>query len=205
MQFEVGHLFHIYNQGNNRETIFFERKNYLYFLSKMEEFILPYADILAYCLMPNHFHLMVHVKTISQQIESMPFAKPRTFNDSIGIILRSYTRAINLQENRTGSLFRKTSKAICLTKQNGVNPGWYSEMGSAKMYTLNPLKQYPQACFNYIHLNPLQSGLVKSLKNWEFSSFNCYREGRNNSLINADITKEFIDINEIFPSGFHSK
>jgi putative transposase len=201
MQFEVGHLFHIYNQGNNRDTIFFERKNYLFFLSKMEEFVLPYADIIAYCLMPNHFHIMVHVKTISQQIESVSINKQRSFNDSIGIILRSYTRAINLQENRTGSLFRKTSKAICLTKQNGINSGWYTEMGSTKMNTINSLEQYPQTCFNYIHLNPLQSGLVKKLKDWEFSSYNCYSERQSNSLINIAVNKEFID----FTSGFHCK
>jgi len=61
MQFESGHIYHIFNQGNNRQMIFFDRENYLFFLRKMRTHILPFADILAWCLMPNHFHLMVYV------------------------------------------------------------------------------------------------------------------------------------------------
>ena len=65
MQFETGHIFHIYNQGNNRQKIFFNRENYLFFLRKIKIYILPYADILAWCLMPNHFHFMVLVNEIT--------------------------------------------------------------------------------------------------------------------------------------------
>ena len=61
MQFDSGHLYHIYNQGNNRQEIFLSRENYLFFIRKMVIHVLPFADILAWCLMPNHFHLMVHV------------------------------------------------------------------------------------------------------------------------------------------------
>ena len=65
MEFEVGHLYHIYNQGNNRRKVFFVRDNYLFFLNKMKHHLLPYADILAWCLMPNHFHIMAHVAAMS--------------------------------------------------------------------------------------------------------------------------------------------
>jgi len=65
MVFETGHLYHIYNQGNNRQKIFFSREHYLFFLNKIKKHILPHADILAWCLMPNHFHLMIYVKDVS--------------------------------------------------------------------------------------------------------------------------------------------
>ena len=61
MQFEEGHIYHIYNQGNNRQKIFFERENYLFFLKKMGEHLLPHCNILAWCLMPNHFHLILEI------------------------------------------------------------------------------------------------------------------------------------------------
>jgi putative transposase len=61
MQLEEGHVFHIYNQGNNRQRIFFEEENYQFFIKKMQVHLLPYCNILAYCLMPNHFHWMVEV------------------------------------------------------------------------------------------------------------------------------------------------
>ena len=41
--------------------IFVADKNYHYFLKQWNKYLQPYADVLAYCLMPNHFHLMVWV------------------------------------------------------------------------------------------------------------------------------------------------
>jgi putative transposase len=61
---EPNHIYHIYNQINNRQKIFFNRENYLYFLKKVKQHPLPYADILAWCLMPNHFHLLVAVREV---------------------------------------------------------------------------------------------------------------------------------------------
>ena len=68
MNFEPENLYHIYNQGNNRQKIFFTRENYLFFLNKIKMHILPHADIVAWCLMPNHFHLMIYVKDVSVSI-----------------------------------------------------------------------------------------------------------------------------------------
>jgi len=61
MILEPNNLYHIYNQGNNRQQIFFEKENYYFFLRKMSTHLLPYADIIAWCLMPNHFHWMLWV------------------------------------------------------------------------------------------------------------------------------------------------
>ena len=65
MNFERGQLYHIFNQGNNNQNIFFERDSYLFFLQKLRTYFLPYADVFAWCLMPNHFHLMVLVNDLS--------------------------------------------------------------------------------------------------------------------------------------------
>jgi len=37
-----------------------------------------------------------------------------SFNENIGIMLRSYTRAVNKQEQRVGALFREETKAECI-------------------------------------------------------------------------------------------
>ena len=50
MIFETGDLYHIYNQGNNRNPIFFLRANYIFFLDKIKRYIRPYADVIAWCL-----------------------------------------------------------------------------------------------------------------------------------------------------------
>ncbi len=61
MNFEENKIYHIYNRGNNQQSIFFNPENYLFFLAKIKIELTPYCKILAYCLMPNHFHLMVYV------------------------------------------------------------------------------------------------------------------------------------------------
>ena len=218
MQFEKGYLYHVYNQGNNKQIIFFKRENYLFFLRKIKTFILPYADILAWCLMPNHFHLMILVnetdlffkkKTVDvvQNTKTVGVArshtdstlnpscadsKKRTINESIGIMLRSYSQAINKQNNTTGKLIREKTKAECINCPNGITPSFIKKGGITKINFENPVKQYPQICFDYIHKNPEKAGLVKLDIDWEFSSAIDYAGIRNGKLINKTVAQEYI-------------
>ena len=124
MIFEQNHLYHVFNQGNNHEKVFYSEKNYELFISKLRELILPYADVLAWCLMPNHFHLMLYIKKTEIEIPDGrkidAIVKYRTLNNAIAIILRSYTKAINKEYDRSGSLFRQKTKAVCLDPDSGV-------------------------------------------------------------------------------------
>ena len=168
MQIEKEHIYHIYNQGNNKRKIFFLQRNYLFFIKKIRTYILPYADILAWCLMPNHFHIMIYVKqeyieikkSTIQNFPQSKTLKKRTINDAIGILLRTYTRAINKQENMTGSLFRKETKAQCVTCKEGGSPNFFNTVYGTKINIQNFKQQYPQICFDYIHQNPVKAGLV---------------------------------------------
>jgi len=65
MNFKTGYIYYIYNQGNNRQWIFFTNENYTFFIRKVRRHLLPYAYRLAWCLIPNHFHFMVEVKVPS--------------------------------------------------------------------------------------------------------------------------------------------
>lgn len=105
MKFESNTLYHVYNKGNNGQKIFFNYGNHLYFLKKIQDHLLKHCDLLAYCLMPNHFHFL---------IESKENIKDDSINKAIQTILSSYTQAINKQENRTGSLFQQHTKAKSL-------------------------------------------------------------------------------------------
>ena len=206
MDFAEGHIYHVYNRGNNSQTVFFARQNYLFFLEKVRKYILPYADILAWCLMPNHFHLMIEVNRVvvdaSEQVtpngsegftSSETLTKPskkRTLNDSIGIILRSYSRAIQKQQKMTGSLFQKETKALCLTEPQGVSQAYFNThfgmMGNLDL----PETNYLNVCFDYIHLNPVNAKLVAEPEDWEFSSYRDYYCGRKGKLINRELAKE---------------
>jgi putative transposase len=204
MNLEEGKLYHIYNQGNNRQEVFMNRENYLFFLKKVRNHIVPHADILAWCLMPNHFHFMVFVKKIELVVpvgkNSEGFTssetlnrstQKRTMNESIGVLLRSYTRAINKQMKTSGSLFRKETKAECLNPSDGITPSFFNSNSGTLINVFNSGKEYSQICFDYIHNNPLASNLVSNITEWEFSSAPDYYSNRNGRLINKERAREF--------------
>jgi len=60
---QQGVFYHIYNRGNNRENIFIEERNYILFMKQYSRYIFPVADTYAYCLLRNHFHFLVRIKT----------------------------------------------------------------------------------------------------------------------------------------------
>ena len=205
MQFETNHIYHIYNRGNNSQQIFFNHKNYLFFLEKIGKHILPFADILAWCLMPNHFHLMVYINQVKIQIDNIMSESidkygvkwgttsnvQRNLNKSIAIMLRSYTRAINNQEKRNGSLFQMNTKAVCLTDNSQIAPSWFQTNFGTEVNIPDPEKSYPQVCFNYIHQNPVKSKLAAKTEDWEFSSYRDYAGLRKGRLVNKEKSSEF--------------
>jgi putative transposase len=118
MHFEKGHLYHVIYRSIAGRKIFISRENYIFFLRKIRKHLLDYSSVVAYCLMPTHFHLMIFIKNtdliVEYENDSTKF-NTRTINKSIGIMLRSYTSALQKQEKFSGSLFQQHSKAICFT------------------------------------------------------------------------------------------
>ncbi len=199
MRFEKGYIYHIYNQGNNKQKIFFGRNNYLFFLRKLRTYISPYCDILAWCLMPNHFHLMVVVNEITVGVaqsdtDGSTKGKIRTLNDSIGIMLRSYTNAINKQQLRSGKLIREKTKAECVNCPKGLTPSFIIKVGLTLIHKRDSESQYPQLCFDYIHQNPVKANLVDDAIKWEFSSAMDYQNLRKGKLINKLVAAEYLKI-----------
>ena len=199
MFFEPDGIYHIYNQGNNRQKIFFCKENYYYFLRKIRIHLLPYADLLAYCLMPNHFHLMVEVKftAISSDLNRLPPSDPSpvlppghliTLNSSLGIMLRSYTRGINKQQLRSGSLFREGTKALCLNKPLKNIPLWYIKEGVTHLHSEFAELSWLSNCLDYIHQNPVAAGIAKKPQDWTFSSIHAYAGNNDNDLVNFERT-----------------
>ena len=80
---EPGFYYHLFNRGNNKQNIFYKQKNYGYFLQKYADYMESYLDTLAYCLLPNHFHLLVKVKDLKtilkQAIEDFPLINEKTW------------------------------------------------------------------------------------------------------------------------------
>jgi putative transposase len=92
--FPAGGFYHVYNRGNDRQAIFREPDNYFYFLRLLRHHLVEHnIEIIAYCLMPNHYHLLVHLNAegLSRRMKSFSVA---------------YTKAMNQRFSRVGSLFQ---------------------------------------------------------------------------------------------------
>jgi REP element-mobilizing transposase RayT len=61
-QYESNNYYHIYNHACGTKNIFIDHSDFIDFLEKFDKYFLDYFDLVAYCLMPNHFHLCVMVK-----------------------------------------------------------------------------------------------------------------------------------------------
>lgn len=112
MRFIENEVYHIYNRGNNSQTIFFNDLNYKHFLTKIQRELKPHCEILAYCLMPNHFHLMIlATEASSREIPSYGGKPMQILARKIGLMLSSYSQQVNKKRGTTGSLFQQKNKS----------------------------------------------------------------------------------------------
>jgi REP element-mobilizing transposase RayT len=165
--------YHFYNRGNNRQAVFFERENYLYFLKGLKKYVRGHVDILVYCLMPTHYHIVVRVRQTSEaptngmtsEVSKVPESKAVSLAmQKFGI---SYTKAINKRFERVGALFQ------------GQFQG-------------KPVKNYEHLlnlCI-YIHANPVKDGLVALPEEWEYSNYLEWMNLREGTLVNREFIQE---------------
>ena len=92
MKFSPNNFYHVFNRGNNKQKIFFQERNYQFFEGKIKEYVCPHCHVLSYCLMPNHFHLLIY---LGEQIGVSPLGNMQILERKIGTLQSSYTRAIN--------------------------------------------------------------------------------------------------------------
>jgi len=166
MHLHPGQLHHLYNRGNNGEQMFYTPAHYHYFLRKMRAHLLPTGRLLAYCLMPNHFHLLF------EPVETDPLGERA--KRGLGLVLGSYAQGLNQERCRTGSLFQKRTKA--------------------KLLETDPRGRYPLTCLHYLHQNPLRARLVAHLADWPYSSHRDYAGLRHGTLCPLDYGRQLLDL-----------
>jgi len=115
--FEIGKHYHIYNRGNNKENIFIEEGNYHYFLKLLKKYLLPIADIYSYCLLPNHFHLLLRIKEEGFFPDKIKTGKTK-IHQPFSNLFNAYSKAINKKYHRQGSLFQEHLKRIEITDED---------------------------------------------------------------------------------------
>lgn len=153
-----GKTYHIYNHGNADDNLFRTEENYRYFLQKYGQYVQPVAFTFAYCLLPNHFHILLQVKdesSLSGLPGFMNLAGPRLEKKIIlqfSHFFNGYTKAFNRMFDRRGKLFLLPFQRKAVTNSRQFLNTW-----------------------RYIHYNPIHHGFTEDVYDWPFSSAQDYR------------------------------
>ena len=191
--------YHIFNHANGFENIFIEDENYRFFLEKYQQYILPIAETYAYCLLPNHFHLVVRIRRrevleeVFRNFKSTNFSKVQNFgkvevtdnmieyyiSKQFANLFSCYTQSFNKVNKRRGSLFLKNFRR---------------EPIKNKAYFMNAVI--------YTHRNPVHHAFCDRYTDWSYTSF-CEIKERNSQIIEVDKLlrmfggqESFIDLHE---------
>src|SRR6202008_372412 len=139
---EYGKYYHIYNRGINKAPLFFEKANYEYFMRLYAKHVDPVAETYAWCLMKNHFHLLVRIKD-QDQVNSTK--EPYQYFSNL---FNAYAKGINKRYDRCSSLFQARFKRKVVDSDD-----------------------YFKRLVVYIHNNPVSHGICRSKMDYPWSSY----------------------------------
>ncbi len=172
--------YHFYNRGNNRQVVFMERENYVYFLKGIKRYLHGRVEVIAYCLMPTHYHLLVKVVAVNQTsvgeqtsevLKTSEVSGRGEASKQVSLAMQkfliSYTKAINKRFERTGALFQ----------------------GQFQAKPVTTYKHLLTLCA-YIHANPVKDGLAAAPEMWDFSNYLEWLGLRDGTLVNREFIAE---------------
>jgi len=190
--FKPDTIYHVYNHGNGDDLIFRKSENYRFFLKRFKVYISPIAWIYAYCLMPNHFHFLIRIKSEEELIEYFHIKYPEKFSSSSNQrsamslkdiadhtsnqfknFLISYSKSFNKMYNRRGSLFLDNIKRMPIQ-----NDDYFTNM------------------IRYIHFNPVLHNFTDNLHQWKFSSIHSYHSDKRSLILKQDVFEWFGGVGE---------
>lgn len=153
-----GGYYHVYNRGVEKRKIFKDDQDYRVFLDYLKIYLLPEqeasiksvsingftfqrfvrplnnfwgeVELLAYCLMPNHFHLLLKQKS------------PRSIEAFMRSLGTKYSGYFNKRYERVGPLFQSVYKAVLVQNEEQL-------LHLTRYIHLNPVKESPLQLFDH--------------------------------------------------------
>lgn len=189
------HYYHIYNHAIGKENLFNNEEDYQYLLDKIKPHILPVCHILSYCLMPNHYHFVVQIKSL-QEVSSFleikhgadKFNRKKSADENYIVnqicqqfsnLFNTYAKHYNFHSDRWGGLFKRNFRRKEITDTD-----------------------YLKRVICYVHQNPVEAGFVRSMNDWKFSSYLAFQSSME-TFVARDETLELFGGRENY-DAFHS-
>jgi len=169
-------FYHVYNHGNGDDNIYRCEDNFRYFLDKYQEYISTIADTYAYCLMPNHFHFLVRIRSenvlrsvLNSKLNGLDSRNISFWTSQLfGNFLNGYTKAFNKMYDRKGSLFLDNLKRKRVLDED-----------------------YLRRLVHYIHFNPVHHRFVKDMVDWTFSSYHEFLKNKPTRIAKEEVSAWF--------------
>jgi putative transposase len=187
-----GKMYHVFNHAVGFENLFRNAENYPYFLNLVSRHILPVCEVYAYCLLPNHFHMMVMVRNEAVLTDAYRIKKevdppddidwPKYVIQQFSNCFNAYAKAYNKWCQRRGSLF------IDYMRRKEI---------SSILYFRN--------CIHYIHFNPVSHSLCDNINDWHWTSYHACltvektQLNREVVLTNFEGKEQFIQFHNTIP------
>ncbi len=165
-------FYHVFNRTNNREPLFLDDEDRQYFLKQYKRYVSSYLDTYTFCLMGNHFHLVIRVKNLTiihglvqaieqkdRTIAQKKFLEMkedvRTAHELIANqfnrMFTAYAMYFNKKHKRSGNLFYRPFKRVAVK-----NEGHFTWL----VY--------------YVHANPKKHKVQADFQNYTWSSFQAF-------------------------------
>lgn len=178
--FESEYFYHVFNHARGNDNLFDTVWDYKIFLSLVRKYVLPVAEIYAYCLLPNHFHFLVKNKIVELPLNFKNKGESYYFSHQWGNVQNTFSKKKNYRTGKRGGLFCQS-----------INRN------------LIDAEEYLQMCIVYIHNNPIKHGFTSTSEEWEFSSYNAIISKRKTDVEREKVLGWF-DSRENFIAYHHS-
>ena len=173
-------FYHIYNRGINGDKIFQIEDNYFFFMKQFLKYLGNVFDLYAYCLMPNHFHFVIKVKSEEELLE---FSKGKALvlknvglhsikslpSKQLSKFISSYTQSYNKVYQRHGPLFESPFKRKKIDSE-----------------------QYLKNVIIYVHQNPID--IKENFRRYKFSSYLATTSSLKTNLKRKEVIECFNDL-----------
>jgi putative transposase len=185
---EPDKFYHIYNHAVGKENFFENGNDYKLFLEKFIKYALPISDVFSFCLMPNHFHFAVRMKSQTEIIQSIKIksrqivsisntvpASVPNLSDAISKqyshLFNAYAKHFNYVHGRKGTLFTRAFRRKLIESED-----------------------YLKQLICYIHQNPVKAGYCKKPGEWRYSSYEAITGVKNTLVRRKEVIELFNDI-----------
>ena len=207
--------YHIFNHANRFENIFNEDRNFQYFLEKYIEYICPIAETYAYCLMPNHFHLVVRIRkreVIEALIRSRKnfsnrfFDVEQDFSNRFFDVEQDFSKVsfdfgkvevedeVKIENNEIEKFLSKQFSNLFSCYTQSFNK-MYKRRGSLfiKNFKREAIldKEYFLNAIVYTHRNPIHHGFCTQFTDWRYSSYSEISEQKSDIIEYIKLLKVF--------------